>query len=343
MKRRSLERGAFTLIELLVVMAIIAVLIGLLLPAVQKVREAAYRTECKNNLKQIALAAVHHDTTVGYLPTGGRHFSNGVPAVNPMIPNTRSSRYYAPDQTQDTNPQQPITGKKQQWSWEYQLLPFVEQDNLWQTPQAGGNSVNTDVIVVASPVKLFTCPSRRVAAAKAVSTTSTVYMTDYCLNGGAGFDASNNVLFNGLAAPLFYNQQSNLVSVTPIKVGNIPDGSSNTILISEKYVPLNIDSMTSDVGDQNGAFYQYNHDTVRYGNAQPLQDTSALTLAFVQPTGAQPTAPNSTFPFGSAHPAAFNAAFADGSVRSIRYSVELSIFRSACTRNGKEPYNLDDL
>jgi len=124
------HRSAFTLIEILVVIAIIGTLLGLLLPAVQRVREAAARTQCQNNLRQIGLAFQHHHEALGYFPSAGWGW-NLAPTYLTGVP---------------------VSGPLQRAGWGFQILPYVEGEVVWRAGPA---------VAIGTPNKVFFCPTRR--------------------------------------------------------------------------------------------------------------------------------------------------------------------------------------
>jgi prepilin-type N-terminal cleavage/methylation domain-containing protein/prepilin-type processing-associated H-X9-DG protein len=192
---------AFTLIELLVVIAIIAVLIGLLIPAVQKVREVAQRLSCQNNLKQIGLAFQTHHDSYKYFPTGGYQFDSP-----PAYSNA-----------------QPLVGPSQTAGWGFQILPFIEAQNAWQ----GGA-----VIAIGATNSVYFCPARRGPQTLAVADGHEGYNPP--LSNGPG--GMNHALCDYAASN--WEGTGVVRKRLLVRITDITDGTSNTLVVGEKRMNL---------------------------------------------------------------------------------------------------------
>ncbi|MCH2178558.1 MAG: DUF1559 domain-containing protein [Mariniblastus sp.] len=234
----------------------------MLLPAVQQVREAARRTNCSGNLKQIGIAMLNYEGSLEYFPDGGKDWWSA-----------RSMQGGKPRMAPDQN-----------WGWLYQSLPFLEQGNLYY--QA------SDAIVRKTPVATYFCPSRRPPTVLA----GTRAMNDYAGNGGligegGGLAGWNEGKLGGMLVRGGYE--------APVTFQTVTDGTSNTFLVGEKAVHPDHYSIYS-TSDNEGYTSGWDWDIIRWGDQTPIPDRQALS-AEVRFGSAHPQGLNFVFVDGSVH------------------------------------------
>ena len=338
---RSSYKRAFTLVELLVVIAIIGVLVALLLPAVQAAREAARRTQCKNNLKQMGLAALNVESTFKHFPTGGWGWR------------------YAGDPDRGF-------GSKQPGGWYFCILAYTEQSALWKLGADGDANTITAAQRegskqrLQSAVAVFNCPSRRGADAYPFTNASDYFnanrpanvgRNDYAGNAGS---LSSFVLYSGpapsggtmpdaMASAADYAEYSVpferpgrvprlagngvVLALGQIRMAEITDGTSHTFFAGEKYIPAGEYDTSAWVGNDQGWDQGFDHDVVRWTAFPPASDDTALSVS----------ANDAVTIYGSAHPTGCQMVNCDGSVVTISYDADPTTFSLKGSRNDDQP------
>jgi len=326
------RRPGFTLIELLVVIAIIAILIGLLLPAVQKIREAANRMKCSNNLKQMGLALHNHHDTAGYFPPGKTTAS--------YAPGTINSGY----------------------SGYCFLLPYIEQDNLYRqinfTVKEGDPANNGPR---GMEVKMFLCPSDPVSKAP-----SGFAGQNYRLNQGY------NILYSGIPSATGPNStmppaDGPFWDDSKVTFADITDGTSNTAAMSEKLKGDFTNGIATDRSDtflipdypDNPDWWAQSCDGLSQADVNNLanQGNSDIGQEWMQGSHSNSSYYHTNLPnkrsckpkqlggrvatlAGSAHSQGVNVLLCDGSVRFVRNSIDLYSWRALGSRDKGEVFTL---
>jgi prepilin-type N-terminal cleavage/methylation domain-containing protein/prepilin-type processing-associated H-X9-DG protein len=326
---RVRARSAFTLIELLVVIAIIAILIGLLVPAVQKVRSAAARAQCQNNLKQLGLSVhTYHDANKKIPPNGTviiYNWSAGTASINGVT------------YTGDKNVPGPYT-----WTWIARILPFIEQGTLATTYNIPQGTMGNAQAGMAAIIPELLCPADASGTANPATDWPNISPVAMGLTNYKGCSGSNWGI-NGLGTALNFTTAFPVTDPDPkygakgLDAGNgifyrsdgargltllgISDGTSNTFMIGEDMHSY----------DQHCGGWAYPN----YVNA-----TCAIPLNYNDAGNTYSNWPN-RYSFHSAHDGGANFCFADGSVRFVPNGIDINVYRGLATIRGGEAVSPD--
>ncbi len=309
------RRVGFTLMEVLVVISIIGMLTSLLLPAVQAARESGRRATCQNNLKQIGLAMLNHESAYARFPSGGWGFG------------------WAGDPDRGT-------GIRQPGGWTFSLLPYLERRDLARYGASLPDTEKRDFLtkVVQIPIPLFYCPTRRGMELSQLdpfpppinfNLVGEVAQTDYAVNagdtgckGGPGppsLSAGDNQTY-----PWADSSKCTGIAYlrSEVKMAHIRDGASHTYMNGEKHTTWS----GKDLGDDQSMYSGYDYDTFRWAkpNSPPIPDNNTSAPAR----------------FGSAHFNVCQFVFCDGSVRPISFSIDAEVHRRLANRQDQLP--IDD-
>jgi prepilin-type N-terminal cleavage/methylation domain-containing protein len=267
-RKRDPARAAFTLVELLVVITIIGILIALLLPAVQSAREAGRQTQCKNNIRQLALALDSHVDTYGRYPSNGwGHYYLGDPDFG--------------------------TDKNQPGGWIYNILPYIEAQNLRNLGQGLAATEKSQAMlkVVQSPMSVMRCPTRASAMLapcrpNGVKNTSgsfdsnfngiSIARNDYAICEGDIYLTTAPIDPKSSSWTPYSSQMSGIgFQRSQIRPAQVQDGMSQTYLIGEKFVSQSYYADWNDLGYDQSMVCGDSFDVGRWVLASPLQDCPA--------------------------------------------------------------------
>lgn len=320
------SRNGFTLVELLVVIAILMLLVAMLLPAIQKVRESANRVVCASHLRTIGQAmSLYLAANQQRFPTGGGDASYNLGAGEKGMPRSLTAAGL------------PASRAEQDWGWMYQILPYMENDTLWRHRQGPlspfilapyGIDIPGDATVAETTIETYFCPSRRGPQALLAEFGKRA-MNDYAGNIGAftlylenghyhsacanasGYKEGKpkNPFRNGIFVKSRYKFDNSYKAVDEvIHIRDVSDGMANTIVAADKR--MNQSHYGSpQFGDVDGYVAGFIADTLRAGAKPPARDWE----------NDDPNAASDRF--GSSHPFSINVLFCDGSVRQVSYNI----------------------